>query len=58
MKTKIYCIDCLSLVGFISAEPGVKAVLPQIADYDHITINRVGNILLRLALLQHGQIQY
>jgi len=51
MKNKIAYIGCLSLIGVISTEFGVIGILPQIADYYHITIDKAGILLSAFAMV-------
>lgn len=51
MKNKIAYIGCLSLIGIISTEFGVIGILPQIADYYHITIDKAGILLSAFAMV-------
>ena len=51
MKNKIAIIGCISLIGVISTEFGVIGILPQIADYYHITIDKAGILLSAFAMV-------
>jgi predicted MFS family arabinose efflux permease len=51
MKNKIAYIGCLSLIGIISTEFGVIGILPQIADYYRITIDKAGILLSAFAMV-------
>lgn len=51
MKNKIAYIGCISLIGVISTEFGVIGILPQIADYYHITIDKAGILLSAFAMV-------
>jgi predicted MFS family arabinose efflux permease len=51
MKNKIAYIGCLSLVGVISTEFGVIGILPQIADFYKITIDKAGILLSAFAMV-------
>lgn len=44
-------VGCLGLVGIISTEFGVIGVLPQIAEYYHLTIDEAGYLLSTFALV-------
>lgn len=51
MKNKIAYIGCLSLIGMITTEFGVIGILPQIADYYNISIDKAGMLLSAYALV-------
>ncbi|SEA44800.1 MFS transporter [Pedobacter hartonius] len=51
MKNKIAYIGCISLIGVISTEFGVIGILPQIAGYYHITIDKAGVLLSAFAMV-------
>jgi len=51
MKNKIAYIGCISLIGVITTEFGVIGILPQIADYYHITIDKAGVLLSAFAMV-------
>jgi len=51
MKNKIAYIGCISLIGVISTEFGVIGILPQIADYYSITIDKAGILLSAFAMV-------
>ncbi|WP_316804933.1 MFS transporter [Pedobacter nototheniae] len=50
MKKFAY-IGCLGMIGVITTEFGVIGILPQIADYYHITIDKAGILLSAFALI-------
>lgn len=51
MKNKIAYIGCISLIGVISTEFGVIGILPQIAAYYQITIDKAGILLSAFAMV-------
>lgn len=51
MKHKIAYIGCLSLIGMITTEFGVIGILPQVADYYQISIDKAGMLLSAYAMV-------
>lgn len=50
VNKRIAYTGCLGVIGIISTEFGVIGILPQIADYYHITITKAGYLLSLFAL--------
>lgn len=50
VNKRIAYTGCLGVIGIISTEFGVIGILPQIADYYHITITKAGYLLSIFAL--------
>ncbi|MBB5638656.1 putative MFS family arabinose efflux permease [Pedobacter cryoconitis] len=51
MKNKIAYIGCLSLIGMITTEFGVIGILPQLAEYYQISIDKAGLLLSAYAMV-------
>lgn len=51
MKNKIAYIGCLSLIGMITTEFGVIGILPQVAEYYQISIDKAGMLLSAYAMV-------
>ncbi|KIO76204.1 sugar transporter [Pedobacter lusitanus] len=51
INKKTAYIGCLGLIGIITTEFGVIGVLPQLAEYYHITIDKAGVLLSAFALV-------
>ena len=51
MKNKIAYIGCLSLIGMITTEFGVIGILPQLAEYYGISIDKAGLLLSAYAMV-------